>query len=58
MKIRAREELLKQGNYAAVAELDSLAVDDHVLVILVEYAGTDTFTWTPGVSHVGSNRPG
>ena len=50
MRLRARQELLKQGDYAGAAELSKLGADDHVLVVLVEYAGTDTFTWTPGAS--------
>lgn len=48
MKIRARDILLKQGNVAAAQEL--MDTTDRVLVILVEFAGTDKFTWTPGES--------
>ncbi len=36
--------------YGDGPELHGLSGSDRVLVILVEFAGTDTFTWTPGVS--------
>jgi immune inhibitor A len=44
-----RMRLLAAGQ---VAEADALALTgtDRVLVILVEFAGTDVFTWTQGVS--------
>jgi immune inhibitor A len=44
---RERQRLLSNGQYL---EAQSLAVDadDRVLVVLVEFAGTDTFTWKPG----------
>ena len=42
-----RMRLLKSGGTEAADAL-SLTGDDKVLVILVEYAGTDTFTWNPG----------
>lgn len=44
---RERQRLLANGQYL---EAQSLAVeaDDRVLVVLVEFAGTDTFTWNPG----------
>lgn len=46
-RIRERERLLKQG---LVAEANALSMQgrDRVLVILVEFAGTDVFTWNPG----------
>ncbi|MDD5371626.1 MAG: immune inhibitor A, partial [Anaerolineaceae bacterium] len=48
MKLRARDLLLKQGNLVAAQEL--MNTTDRVLVILVEFSGSDSFTWTPGVS--------
>ena len=44
-----RQRMLEAGQ---VAEANSLALTgtDRVLVILVEFAGTDTFTWTQGTS--------
>ncbi len=44
-----RMQLIKDGKYA---EADALGLSgtDRVLVILVEFAGTDTFTWTNGAS--------
>lgn len=48
MRNRAMQILREQGNMKALAELQNSS--DRILVILVEYAGTDTFTWTPGVS--------
>ena len=44
-----RMRLLEAGQ---VAEADALALTgkDRVLVILVEFAGTDVFTWTAGTS--------
>ena len=51
-----RMRLLKSGNRAAADAL-SLTADDKVLMILVEYAGTDTFTWNPGDT-VGSSMAG
>ncbi len=47
-QIRLRKELLAKGDVAGAQAL--APVVDRVLVILVEFAGTDTFTWTPGVS--------
>ena len=43
-----RMRLLAEGKDAEAAAL-AMTVDDRVLVILVEFAGTDTFTWSPGV---------
>ena len=42
-----RMRLLEAGKDAEAASLAKTA-DDRVLVILVEFAGTDTFTWHPG----------
>lgn len=44
-----RQRLLEAGQ---IAEANALALtgEDRVLVILVEFAGTDTFTWTAGES--------
>jgi immune inhibitor A len=42
-----RMRLLEAGKDAEAASL-AMTADDKVLVILVEYAGTDTFTWNPG----------
>ncbi len=42
-----RLRLLESGMSAQADNL-SLTADDRVLVILVEFAGTDTFTWSPG----------
>ncbi len=39
--------LLEAGQDAEAAAL-SMTADDRVLVILVEFAGTDTLTWKPG----------
>ena len=44
---QARMRLLKSGRTEAADQL-ALTADDKVLVILVEFAGTDTFTWNPG----------
>ena len=46
---RRRQELLEAGQTARAAALAKTA-DDRVLVILVEFAGTDVFTWEAGVS--------
>ena len=42
-----RMRLLEAGQTAEAAAL-ALTGTDRVLVILVEFAGTDTFTWNPG----------
>lgn len=42
-----RLRLLETGEKAAAGQL-TLTGTDRVLVILVEFAGTDTFTWQPG----------
>lgn len=49
LRIRERQRLLEAGQ---VAEANALAQTgtDRVLVILVEFGGTDVFTWTEGVS--------
>jgi immune inhibitor A len=46
-RLDARERLLEAGKTAQAAQL-AQAPNDRVLVILVEFAGTDTFTWNPG----------
>jgi immune inhibitor A len=48
-KLEERQRLLEAG---LTAQADALAQTgtDRVLVILVEFAGTDVFTWTQGVS--------
>jgi immune inhibitor A len=46
-RIRERQRLLEAGETAQAAAL-SQGPDDRVLVILVEFAGTDTLTWKPG----------
>lgn len=45
-RIQERLKLLKEGNTIEANALAKIA-DDRVLVILVEFAGTDTFTWDP-----------
>lgn len=47
LRNRERQRLLEAGQFAE-AEALSLTADDRVLVILVEFNGTDTFTWNPG----------
>ena len=42
-----RMRLLEAGQIAEASALD-LTGTDRVLVILVEFAGTDTLTWNPG----------
>ncbi len=42
-----RQRLEKAGKSAQAASL-AQGPDDRILVILVEFAGTDTFTWRPG----------
>lgn len=44
---RERQRLLDNGQYLEAQALAQTA-NDRVLVILAEYAGTDTFTWNPG----------
>jgi len=46
-RIRERERLLAAGLTAEAAALDQVG-EDRVLVILVEFGGTDVFTWSPG----------
>jgi immune inhibitor A len=46
-RIQERMRLLAAGKDAEAAALAQTA-DDRVLVILVEFAGTDTFTWNAG----------
>lgn len=46
-RLQKREELLTQGRFAEAAALAKTG-RDKVLVILVEFAGTDTVTWNPG----------
>ncbi|MGE5603302.1 MAG: M6 family metalloprotease domain-containing protein, partial [Nitrososphaerales archaeon] len=44
---KERQRLLANGQYFEAQSL-ALDADDRVLVILVEFGGTDTFTWKPG----------
>lgn len=44
LRLRARQRLMEAGLSAQAAALETTATD-RVLVILVEFAGTDTFTW-------------
>ena len=47
--LRNQERLrLLESGFSAQADMLSLTADDRILVILVEFAGTDTFTWSPG----------
>jgi immune inhibitor A len=46
-RLRQREQLLIQGRTAEAAALAKTG-SDKLLVILVEFAGTDTATWNPG----------
>ncbi|MBC7260897.1 MAG: immune inhibitor A, partial [Chloroflexi bacterium] len=46
-RLLKREELLVQGRTAEAAALAKTG-SDRLLVILVEFAGTDTATWNPG----------
>jgi immune inhibitor A len=46
-RLRERQRLMEAGETAQAAAL-SQGPDDRVLVIMVEFAGTDTFTWKPG----------
>ncbi len=48
-RMRARQRLLEAGQTAEAAALAQTGTD-RVLMILVEFAGTDVFTWTQGVS--------
>ncbi len=47
LRNRERMRLVEAGKATEAADY-KLAGTDRVLVILVEYAGTDTFTWNPG----------
>jgi immune inhibitor A len=47
LRLRERQRLLDAGLTAEAAAL-STAGTDRVLIILVEFAGTDVFTWNPG----------
>ena len=49
LRNRERQRLLEAG-LTAEAEALGLSGTDRVLVILVEFAGTDTFTWEAGAS--------
>jgi|GEM_PF-321371 len=49
LRNRQRQELMEAGQTAEAKALD-LTGTDRVLVILVEFAGTDVFTWEAGVS--------
>jgi len=46
-RLQKREELLVQGRFSEAAALAKTG-SDKILVILVEFAGTDTATWNPG----------
>jgi immune inhibitor A len=46
-RLQQREELLMQGRFTEAAALAKTG-SDKILVILVEFAGTDTVTWNPG----------
>lgn len=48
MRLRALQAAKESGDMQTLSDLQ--LADDRVLVILVEFAGTDTFTWTPGES--------
>jgi len=49
LRNRKRQELMEAGQTAEAKALE-LVGTDRVLVILVEFAGTDVFTWEAGVS--------
>ena len=49
LRNRERQRLLESGELAQASIL-SQPKTDRVLVILVEFAGTDTFTWEEGIS--------
>jgi immune inhibitor A len=46
-RLQERLRLLEAGDYAGASALAQTGTD-RVLVILVEFAGTDVFTWNPG----------
>jgi immune inhibitor A len=46
-RLRKREQLLMEGRTAEAAALAKTG-SDRILVILVEFGGTDTATWNPG----------
>jgi immune inhibitor A len=46
-RLEKREELLVQGRFSEAAALAKTG-SDKILVILVEFAGTDIVTWNPG----------
>jgi immune inhibitor A len=46
-RLQKREDLLVQGRFSEAAALAKTG-SDKILVILVEFAGTDTVTWNPG----------
>ena len=48
-RLEQRQRLLEAGQTAQASTL-AMSGTDRVLVILVEFAGTDVFTWTQGVS--------
>jgi immune inhibitor A len=50
LRNRERQRLLEAGQTAQAASLAQIG-SDRVLVLLVEFTGTDVFTWTAGVSH-------
>ncbi|MCX7004857.1 MAG: immune inhibitor A [bacterium] len=48
--LRTRDQRVRSGRAAEVTQEMTASVTDRVLVVLVEFAGTNRFTWTPGVS--------
>ncbi len=59
LRMRERQRLLEAGQTAEAAALAQTG-DDRVLVVLVEFAGTDVFTWTEGSSTwdpIGQSNP-
>jgi immune inhibitor A len=48
--MQKNQKALDANRYDQVQTLGSSELQDRVLVVLVEFGGTDKFTWTPGVS--------
>ena len=46
-RLQLRQQMLDSGQLIEAKALET-AADDRVLVVLVEFAGTDTITWKPG----------
>ena len=56
-RLRQREQLLAEGRTAEAAALAKTG-KDNILIILVEFAGTDTATWSPEILGIPSaTRP-